>query len=370
MKKFLIILSALAFVAGLAACKHVQIGPKGEGEYVFAESLVPYNEINLKAMKQEGIAAAQKAAVEKVAGVFISSSTTVDHSRVVENQIVAKSQGFIRKYHAMQSYRKGDEWFTKIKAMVLVTDISNVIKQSEESTLVKKTNIMVASREVINDEVSFRQDCKQAVYSALRNEPYYLMNGDNLSEKNIEDPVGVIDKARYEGARFIVIADAHAAPLNMLSAMPTPFKTYRASVNMRVLSTRNYAVVATASSQQSGLDPMEEIAAQKAITAACEMAAKDIMEPLKSAVNSARTYALIVQDVNTIDRLRDLQNILKEVREIEDFNLIKYTNSTATFEVQTNIKSVDELAAKIIRQYRGSFDVPQIGTKEIKLKMI
>ncbi|MDR0292493.1 MAG: hypothetical protein LBI01_07080 [Elusimicrobium sp.] len=370
MKRILYIVAALALAAGMTSCKYLQIGPKGEGEYVYADSLVAYNEVDLNSMKKEGIAAAQKAAVEKVAGVFVSSSTTVDHSTVVQNEIVAKSQGFIRKYYIMKSYRKGEQWFTQIKALVLVTDISDIIKQSDESTLVKKTNIMVASRELINGQTSLTQDCKQAVYKAMKNAPYSLLNGDNLSDNNIEDPVPVIDKARSDGARFIIIADVSAAPLSILGTVTTPFKTYRASVNMRALSTRNYGVIATSAAQQSGLDPAEDIAAQKSIAAACEAAAKDLIDPLQSAVNSAKTYNLRVTDVNTIERLKSLQGILKDLREIEDFNLVKYTNSAAYFEVQANIKTSDELAAKIIRQYNENFTVTQISTKDIELKFM
>ncbi|MCL2888316.1 MAG: hypothetical protein FWF35_03300 [Elusimicrobia bacterium] len=370
MKKILCIAAALALAAGLSSCKYMQIGPKGEGEFVYADSLVPYNDVDLNSMKKEGIARAQKAAVEKVAGVFVSSSTTVDHSTVVQNEIMAKSEGFIRKYYVMKSYRKGDDWFTQIKALVLVTNISDIIRQSDESTLVKKTNIMVASRELINGEVSLTQDCKQAVYSAMKNAPFALLNGDNLSDNNIEDPVPVIDKARSDGARFIIIADVSAAPLSILGTVTTPFKTYRASVNMRALSTRNYGVIATSAAQQSGLDPAEDIAAQKSIAAACESAAKDLLDPLQSAVNSSKTYTLRVTDVNTIERLKSLQDILKDLREIEDFNLVKYNNSAADFEVQANIKTADELAAKIIRQYNANFTVEEITTKNIVLKLI
>ena len=73
MKKILLI--ALVSLFCFNACRALHIGPKGEGEYVVAESLVPYDENNLSAMKKEGELAAQRAAVEKVAGIFISSSS-------------------------------------------------------------------------------------------------------------------------------------------------------------------------------------------------------------------------------------------------------------------------------------------------------
>ena len=94
----------------LSGCAALGLGSKGEGEFVFAESLVPYNEVDLYAMKKEGIAAAQRTAVEQVAGVFVSASTTVDNSQVVENRILTKTDGFIRTSNVVSAYRRGDQW--------------------------------------------------------------------------------------------------------------------------------------------------------------------------------------------------------------------------------------------------------------------
>ena len=186
MKKILI--SLLCALVLTSACSSFRIGPKGEGEYVTAESLVPYNENDLRQMKKDGQLAAQKAAVEKVAGVFISSATTVEQAQLVEDKITSKTAGFIRKSHVQKAYRKGDEWYTKIKAMVLVKDIGDIIKESEDNAFAKKTTVLVASREVVGEDISLSQDCKQAIYRVLKTQPYNLVNGDNLSQNNLENP--------------------------------------------------------------------------------------------------------------------------------------------------------------------------------------
>jgi len=365
MKKLLV--SVLAAAVLSAACGSLRIGPKGEGEYVYAESLVPYDENNLKQMKKDGVIAAQRAAVEQVAGVFISSATTVDQAQLVEDKIVSKTAGFIRRSHVQKSYRKGDQWYTRLKAMVLVKDIGDIIKQSESDAFAKKTVILVTSREMNGDDISLRQDCKQAVYRALKNQPFALVNGDNLSQNNIDEPTSVIDKARSEGARFVIVADVETAPLAALTGTVSPFKTYRARANIRTYATNNYALVAESAQQVSGLDPLPDIAAQKSISAACEAAAKQLAEPINAAVNSAQTFNLTVKDVNTIERLKQIQDIFKNLREIEDFNLVRYANSSAQFEISANISTPEELAAKIIRKYNVNFTVVSITPAAIVL---
>ncbi len=368
MKKLLLI--AVVAVFALSACRALHIGPKGDGEYVVAESLVPYDENNISEMKKEGELAAQRAAVEKVAGIFISSSTTVEQAQLVEDKITSKSAGFIRRGYVQKAYRKGDQWYTRVRVMVLVKDISDIIKESEADAFAKRTTILITSRETVGDEVSLKQECKQAIYRALKNQPYALVNGDNLSQNNLDNPTPVIDQARLEGARFIIMADVNTAPLQALPGISSPFKTYRARANIKVASTKNYQIVGEAADQVSGLDPIENIAAQKSVSAACEAAAKQLIEPINAAINSATKFNVVVQNVKSIERLKQVQDIFKEMREIEDFNLVKYTNSDAYFEISANISSGEELTAKIIRSYNVNFTVMGISPQQIVLNFI
>lgn len=368
MKKLLLL--ALIGALALSGCRAFHIGPKGEGEYVVAESLVPYDENNLSAMKKEGELAAQKAAVEQVAGVFISSTATVEQAKLVDEKITSKSAGFVRRGYVQKAYRKADQWYTRMRVMVLVKDISDIIKQSDLDTSAKKATVLVTSRETINEEVSLKQDCKQAIYRALKTQPYALVNGENLSQSNLDNPTALIDKARQDGARFIILADVSAAPLQALPGISSPFKSYRARANLKVAFTSNYQTVAEGADQVSGLDALENIAAQKAISAACEGAAKQLVEGLNAAVNSANKFNVIIQNVNTIERLKKLQDIFKDMREIEDYTLTKYSNSGAHFEISANISSAEELAAKMIRRYNVNFTVMDITPQKITLNFI
>lgn len=368
MKKLLLLILLGSFT--LSACRYLHIGPKGEGEYVVAESLVPYDENNLAAMKKEGELAAQKAAVEKVAGIFISSTATVEQAQLIDEKITSKSAGFVRRGYVQKAYRKGDEWYTRMRVLVLVKDISDIIKQSDAEAFAKKTTLLVTSRETVGEDVSLKQDCKQAIYRTLKTQPYSLVNGENLSQNNLEDPVSVLDKARQEGARFLIMADVSADPLQALPGISSPFKTYRARANIKVYSTNNYQIVAEGADQVSGLDPLENIAAQKAISGACENAAKQLVENINAAINSANKFDVVINNVNSIERLKQLQDIFKTMREIEDYNLTKYTNSDAYFEISANIASSEELASQIIRRYNVNFTVMDITPQKIVLNFI
>lgn len=168
----------------------------------------------------------------------------------------------------------------------------------------------------------------------------------------------------------MIIADVQTNPLeNLTTMLSSPFKSYRARANIHTYATNNYAVVAEGAQQQSGLDPVAEIAAQKSISAACEAAAKQLVEPINAAIHSAHVFNIKVKDVNSIERLKHIQDIFKNLREIEDFNLIRYANSSAEFEVSANISTPEELAAKIIRKYNVNFTVINITPSLIVLSL-
>jgi len=367
MKRFLF-LFILFFV--LTACQRINLGPKGEGEYVFASAEVPYVEGAVSAMKNEGLTLAEKTAVEKAARVFLSSNSLIEYPEKVKTDILDNYKNFIRRSYVSSSYRKGSKFYVEGKVMVLVSELAAKIKEIEDSSYVRKTNILVASREMLGEELSLKQYCRQGVYKALKNFPYTLLDGGTLSENNLTDITSFIDKAKKEGARFVVVAEAEAAPLESASALTTTFKPIRAKVNLKVFAVSNYQQVAQASESASGLDAVQSLAEQKALTAACQTATEQVEEDIVQAINSAKTFNFIVSNVNTIERLEKLQNIMRAQRDVEDFALVKYRNSTATFTVQAKVSTAEEFSAKILRKNIANFTVVNTSADNIEMEFL
>lgn len=366
MKKLFLplILAAVIFSVG---CQRMNIGPKGEGEYVIGSATVPYQENSVSSMKKKALKAAEADAVERAVRVFLSSSSLIEYPASVKEQILAKPQDYIRRSYIKTSYRRGDSFFVEARVMVLVGDLAAKVKELENIDYVRKTNIVVASRETVGEELSLRQYCRQGVYKALKSHQFTLLDGGNVSQNNLEDPTPIIDKARKEGARFLIMAEANAAKLEGATQFTSNFKTLRARAHIRVYNTSNYQLVYEAAENASGLDAVADIAAQKALTSACEGAGLQIIEPVNLALNSSKEFKFIVNDVNTIDRLETVQNILKELREVEDFSLVRYSNSNATFTVQANVSASEEFAAKIIRRHHANFTISRTGADVLEL---
>ena len=354
MKKlsFLIIASLL-----ICACQRMNLGPKGEGEYVIGKAEVAYNAKDLSGMKKEAFNLAKQDALKKAVDVFLSSNSNMEYPKNIQEEILAKPDNFIRKAYIKHGEQRGENYILEARVMVLVSNLATKIKNLQDSSYIKKTNIFIATRELEKEEVSLNQYCKQGIYKAFKNQPYTLIDGGNLSQNNIENNTPIVDKAKKEGARFVIIADTSANGIESASQLSTTFKPVRAKVNMIATSTNSYKLIEQKSQSASGLDADEKMAYQKALSNACFEAASELIEPLNSAINSAKTFKFIIKEVNTIQRLERLQSILRELKEVEDFVLVKYVNSNATFDVQANVATSEEFSAKIIRKYYNNFTI-------------
>jgi hypothetical protein len=348
----------------------MNLGPKGEGEYVIGRAEVEYNAKDLSGMKKEAFKLAKQDALKNAVDVFLSSNSNMEYPQNIQDEILAKPDNFIRKAYIKHGEQRGENYVLEARVMVLVSNLATKIKNLQDSSYVKKTNIFIATRELEKEEVSLNQYCKQGIYKALKNQPYTLIDGGNLSQNNIENNTSVVDKAKKEGTRFAIIADASANTIETASQLSTTFKPIRAKVNIVALGTNSYQLVSQNSQSASGLDADENMAYQKALSNACYEAATQLIEPINSAINSAKTFKFIIRDVNTIQRLERLQAILRELKEVEDFVLTKYVNSNATFDVQANVGTSEEFSAKIIRKYYNNFTILNTTPEVVEMAFI
>ncbi len=367
MKRTLIL---LCVVLTLAGCNKLRIGPKGEGEYVMGSATVAYEQDNQAAMKKKAMKLAELDALEKAARVFLSSSSKLQYPAGLKEEILANPAGYVRRTYSQSSYRKGDQFYMEVCSMVLVSELSSKIKALEDAAEVKKTNIYVASRDLAGGQISINNYCRQGIYLAFKNQAFNFIDGGNLSQNNLDESTPIVDKAKKEGARFVIIADSSANALEAASSITTTMLPMRGRASIKVIAANNYQVIAEASGAGNGLAAVEEISVQQALKTACEQAAAQTAQAIDTAIHSAKSFTFVFKDVNTIDRLERLQNILSGLREVEDFSLTRYRNSDATFLVQAQAANVEELAAKIIRKHYASFSILSAGADSIEFAFI
>src|SRR5687767_12569834 len=106
----------------LSACSGSKPRIKAEkgmqGEVVEAEGTAPYNELDIPGSRAAALAAAQRAAVELVVGVYVNAKTRVDKAVAVEQNILANTSGYVKRYEVLKEGREGEWYKIRIRALV------------------------------------------------------------------------------------------------------------------------------------------------------------------------------------------------------------------------------------------------------------
>src|SRR5581483_10945146 len=93
---------------------------------------------DLPGTKAAALAAAQRAAVELVVGVYVTAKTRVDKAVAIQNNILTNSQGYIKRYEILSEARDGEWYKTRIRALVSTQQIH---EQLDQLGLLKQPNV-------------------------------------------------------------------------------------------------------------------------------------------------------------------------------------------------------------------------------------
>src|SRR5712672_2469000 len=120
MRKSFSLFAAFALALGACAGSKTRLtkGKTLEGEVVEAEGLAPYKAEDLPGTKAAALAAAQRSAVELVVGVYVNAKTRVDKAVAIEQNILTRASGYVKRYEILSENRDGEWYKTKIRALV------------------------------------------------------------------------------------------------------------------------------------------------------------------------------------------------------------------------------------------------------------
>ena len=230
----------------LAGCAHGPLSRGGDkkGEVVEAEGWTPLDPAKPLETKQRALSEAQKKAVEKVMGVTLSASTKVEASITLEQKILANIGGYIRNYEILSERAEGGFLKVRIRAMVLY--------QAPEPPPISAQTIRIAV-------TSGNESLAKAVRSALAAQGF-----------------SVSDQAK--DADLVVTGEAKTYALS--DSRLGAFRSYRAKVSLDVVKSKT-GEMSHETQEASGLDTIDEIAQDKAIQIAGQLAGEALAKRLK-----------------------------------------------------------------------------------------
>ena len=89
------LVASVTFFGGCASTGRLKVGKTPGGEVVEAEGSCPIQNGDIRGAKECSLREAQKKALEKVIGVYLSAKTRIDKAIAIEQNILANTQGYI-----------------------------------------------------------------------------------------------------------------------------------------------------------------------------------------------------------------------------------------------------------------------------------
>lgn len=359
-------LLAAAAALALAGCSHqrLKVGKTDDGEVIEAEGWAPYDAADLLGTKKRSLAEAQKKAVERVVGVFISAKTRVAQAVTLDQNILANVGGYIKKYDVLSEKSEEGFYKTVIRAHVLykkVGDDLNGLGLIRPDAPPGNPKVMVVLAGTAGADGA-ESPAAGAVRKALVDRGFQVVDPAELVRKGLAkaaDEKALLGAGKALGADLVVTGQASARELTDVRL--GGFRSWRSRVEIQAMRAATAEVVSRRTQEASGLDPDPDIARAKSLENAGTLAAESLATELSQVLSKRVTVSLRVSGLK--GGLATVQRLTEELRlqpDIAQAVLEGFTDGQAEIKVTTEGFTGDELAALLVKLKKYSFTIRSV----------
>jgi hypothetical protein len=341
---------ALLLLCACASRTQLKIGKTDDGEVVEAEGMVPYTGEFL-AIKRASLVDAQKNAVEKAVGVFVSGRTFVEKAVAIENNILARTEGYVKKYDVIKEWREGDFYHTKIRALVALKDLEKDLKDMSllQGPELSRPRVLVRVTEKIQKDAVDDKPAAAALQKQLTDNGYSVV----LSTGEAVPP------------DLLISGTATAYPFQAEGL--GGFVSYRARLTVEAVRPGTAKAVASLSKEASGLGGNPELAALKALETVGNLVGEELAKQLTANWSNKKTVFVAIEGVASFAEVDRIKKHFSAEPGVKDLVLRTYDEGMAQFEVELDNISSEQLAARMEASQSLPLKVIEAKSQTIRL---
>ncbi|MCB4757001.1 MAG: hypothetical protein LHV69_08275 [Elusimicrobia bacterium] len=349
-----VLLATVLIVSGCAGKKsRLKMGQTQEGEVVEAEGLAAYDANDLISTKRASLVDAQRNAVEKAVGVFVSARTMVEKAIAIENNILAKTDGYVKKYDILSEGVDQGLYKTRIRALVAFRELEADLKEMSllNMPLLERPRVSVSFDEEVERKPVTEHTAASAFEKRLIDQGYVVVGKERLSE-----------------AEVLINGKVSAFPFQ--SEGLGGFVSYRARLSAQAKKAGSSDVLLSLTKEASGLGGNPELAGLKALETVGELAGEEAANQLNERMKKASTLLVFVEGVDsfaTVDRVK--KHFLSQPS-VSDAVLRLYEETMAQYEVELRPSTrVADLAAQLEASQTLPLKVLETQQNTLRLKL-
>lgn len=348
---------SLLSLTGCASSKsQLKVGETAEGEVVEAEGLAAIVD-DLLGVKRAALNDAKKDAVEKVIGVLISAKTIVDKAVTIQQNILAKTDGYVKKYEILKEGKEEDGiYHCHIRALVSFKEVKDDLQSSDilKEPAVGNPRVAILIDELIEaeggGEGTSSTACSDALAQGLIDQGYKVVDRSEMAAIRVAEATrellaGNTDKAlkpivQKLDAEVVVVGKVRT---KLLTASGLGgLISYRGSFSGKAIRAQTGQILAAVTSQGSGLDAVSDAAAEKSLVSMGKAASKELGERAKIELAKRSSVLVTVRgvDLNSLGAVKNAITLIPGVKDI-------YTRSFASGVAEMDINVMTATAQTI-----------------------
>lgn len=328
---------ALLLAVGLAACAggRLRLGPTDGGETVEAEGWAPLEAgrpgpEGLLDAKRRSLAEAQKKAIEKTVGVYISAKTRVSQAVLLNQNILAKVEGYIKTFEVKKEWQEDGFLKTRIWALVQYEKVGEDLRalgllRPDPPPGNPTVVVQVSAKGTGSEDLGSR--ASSGVRQGL------LKRGFTVAEREAKPDIVIRGEAEVHPIQDVRLGGFHS---------------FRARISLEAVKPASGEVIGSRKQEVSQMDPVARIAEAKALEQAGLMAGDALGGELSDSLQQRVRVGLKVSGLRDLQEVQALAEDLRTQPDIAFVTLTEFRPEGAEFSVTAEKMAGDELAALML----------------------
>ena len=330
--------------------------------------------------REDALHDAFRKAVEDTLGIYVQGETQVTNYRVTRDEILARSQGYVRNYDVLSERVTGVPPQARHELLVKVdvddTPNSNLLNALKIIPLTGNPRIAVVISEQQVGSYVADHAAETGVLNALTTAGFTrvvdqkqidkIRQGHNLAAAYGGDRTQLLHDLNTQGVDYLVLGEAFSETATRLA--DSDVLAARARVDVKLVKADTGEILGAQGLYASGIDTSAVIAGKKAIEKASESAGKFVAGLLlNSGSNTVKGIQLQVQ-ARSFDQVSTLVQALKAIPGMQNVYTRDYASGLATLDLDYS-GTQNSLLDGLRQQYRGGFTVLAQSGSLLKLQL-
>ncbi|MBD3270938.1 MAG: hypothetical protein GF384_00185 [Elusimicrobia bacterium] len=364
----------MCFSAGCAGGRKMVRTFSGDpGQQIEAEGIAPIVDGDLIAARKAALADAQKNAVEKVVGVYVTAQTRVEKAVTIESNILARTEGYITQYDVLKEKKDAEFYRITIKAIVKLQEISEDLDELGLLATAKEVGyprVSIIIQETVNDEISEAGSAEMALFKALIDYGYPVVESTQISEQDVEralDGNASFYTSIGEQLKVEILVIGTVSAQLVTSEGLGGFMSYRATANLKAIRTNDAKILLTTSDVQSGVDITDDAAAQKALQAVGKKAGVTIAEDIASSLKRQSVIGVTIAGVESIETVNEFKRFFEGLSEVDIVQVRTFSSAATEIDLYLSSGTPQDIAERLTKTSTFNVTINSVSAFEIAI---